>query len=119
MDHVDRSTLASVVIQSVVSPQETIVITDCEFVVNANKRKDSLVYISKLQLEHSLDCFKVRNISTSAMRLQATNVSVNRSICTTIKFDQPCSFEAWRDFFHIPLHGVRYNVIVKISTKRT
>ncbi|KAH9250119.1 hypothetical protein BASA81_012071 [Batrachochytrium salamandrivorans] len=55
-------------------PQTTVVITDCEFVVNANKRKDSLVYISKLQLEHSLDCPKVRNISTSAMRLQATEV---------------------------------------------
>ncbi|KAH6588972.1 hypothetical protein BASA50_010392 [Batrachochytrium salamandrivorans] len=55
-------------------PQETVVITDCEFVVNANKRKDSLVYISKLQLEHSLDCPEVRNISTSAMRLQTTEV---------------------------------------------
>ncbi|KAH6578828.1 hypothetical protein BASA61_000057 [Batrachochytrium salamandrivorans] len=74
MDHVDRSTLASVVIQSVVGPQATVVITDCEFVVNANKRKDSLVYISKLQLEHSLDCPEIRNISTSAMRLQATEV---------------------------------------------
>ncbi|KAH9271216.1 hypothetical protein BASA83_006536 [Batrachochytrium salamandrivorans] len=30
--------------------------------------------MSKLQLEHSLDCPEVRNISTSAMRLQATEV---------------------------------------------
>ncbi|KAH6560956.1 hypothetical protein BASA60_000178 [Batrachochytrium salamandrivorans] len=38
------------------------------------REKDSLVYISKLQLEHSLDCPEIRNISTSAMRLQATEV---------------------------------------------
>ncbi|KAH6595328.1 hypothetical protein BASA61_003824 [Batrachochytrium salamandrivorans] len=50
-----ENTLASIVIQSVVSPQTTVVITDCE-------------------LEHSLDCPEVRNISTSAMRLQATEV---------------------------------------------
>ncbi|KAH6564375.1 hypothetical protein BASA50_003944 [Batrachochytrium salamandrivorans] len=55
-------------------PRATVVITDCEFVVNANKRKDSPVYMSKLQLEHSLDCPEIRNISTSAMRLQATEV---------------------------------------------
>ncbi|KAH6585300.1 hypothetical protein BASA50_005066 [Batrachochytrium salamandrivorans] len=38
------------------------------------REKDSLVYMSKLQLEHSLDYPEVRNISTSAMRLQATKV---------------------------------------------
>ncbi|KAH9244173.1 hypothetical protein BASA81_016739 [Batrachochytrium salamandrivorans] len=67
-------------------PQETVVITDCEFVVNANKRKDSLVYISKLQLEHSLDFPEVRNISTSAMRLQATEV------LSTVPYVRPLSF---------------------------
>ncbi|KAH6600994.1 hypothetical protein BASA50_001888 [Batrachochytrium salamandrivorans] len=49
------------------------------------REKDSLVYISKLQLEHSLDCPKVRNISTSAMRLQATEV------LSTVPYVRPSS----------------------------
>ncbi|KAH6566275.1 hypothetical protein BASA60_009549 [Batrachochytrium salamandrivorans] len=49
------------------------------------REKDSLVYIFKLQLEHSLDCPEVRNISTSAMRLQATEV------LSTIPYVRPSS----------------------------
>ncbi|KAH6565023.1 hypothetical protein BASA62_007582 [Batrachochytrium salamandrivorans] len=65
--------------------QATIVTTDCEFVVNANKRKNSLVYISKLQLEHSLDYPEIRNICTSTIRLQATEV------LSTVPYVRPSS----------------------------
>ncbi|KAH6571859.1 hypothetical protein BASA60_006943 [Batrachochytrium salamandrivorans] len=97
------------------------------------REKDSLVYISKLQLEHSLDCPEIRNISTSAIRLQATEVLstvpyvrpsslVNlaclkhgvtffiffRMVCATMsssRYQQSGRDIIWQKF-HIPLHEI-------------
>ncbi|KAH9252765.1 hypothetical protein BASA81_009275 [Batrachochytrium salamandrivorans] len=49
------------------------------------RKKDSLVYIFKFHLEHSLDYPEVRNISTSAMRLQTTEV------LSTVPYVRPSS----------------------------
>ncbi|KAH9275733.1 hypothetical protein BASA83_002035 [Batrachochytrium salamandrivorans] len=49
------------------------------------REKDSLVYISKLQLEHALDCPEVRKHLHFSHAPTGNRGSVNRSICTTIK----------------------------------
>ncbi|KAH6600049.1 hypothetical protein BASA50_002637 [Batrachochytrium salamandrivorans] len=64
------------------------------------------------------DCPEVRNISTSAMRLQATEV------LSTVPNVRPLSLINLARLKHgatslYSLHDVCYNVIVKISTKRT
>ncbi|KAH9244324.1 hypothetical protein BASA81_018274 [Batrachochytrium salamandrivorans] len=83
------------------------------------REKDSLVYISKLQLEHSLDFPEVRNISTSAMRLQATEV------LSTVPNVRPSSLvnlarlKHGVDLFIFFCMACDSNVIFKISAKRT
>jgi hypothetical protein len=41
---------------------------ECSFVVSASRRADGCVYVTQLQLEHSLECFAHKNVAPTALR---------------------------------------------------